>query len=68
MPKRIRRNPANLLSVTQVSEKFDFHPNTVRAWISRDGLRCYRKGPLGKIFLREDDVVDFIANHYEIEG
>ena len=56
-----------MLSVKRISEKFDFHQNTVRAWVTRDGLRCVRHGPGGKIFIREDDVKVFIKEWYEEE-
>ena len=67
--KSVRRsrvkNPVPLLSVAEVSRRFEVHPNTVRAWINRDGLRHYRKGPGGKIYIREDDLLDFLARVYE---
>ncbi len=63
--RRKRRNPLLLLSVAEISERYEFHPHTVRAWVKRDGLRHYRKGPGGKIHIREDDLVDFLAKWYE---
>lgn len=53
-----------LLSVKSISERYDFHPNTVRAWVTRDGIRHIRYGPGGKIFIREDDVERFIKLWY----
>jgi len=53
-----------LLSVKSISEKYNFHPNTVRSWVTRDGLRHIRYGPGGKIFIREDDVERFIKFWY----
>ena len=53
-----------LLSVESISERYNFHPNTVRAWVTRDGLRHIRYGPGGKIFIREDDVERFIKFWY----
>jgi len=53
-----------MLSVQLISEKYDFHPNTVRAWVTRDGLRHVRHGPGGKIFIRQDDVERFIKYWY----
>ena len=63
--KRKRRNPLRLLSVKEISEKYDFHPNTVRAWVHRDGLHHYRKGPGGKMLIRENDLLEFLAKWYE---
>lgn len=65
MVRRRRRNPLRLYSVREISEQFAFHPNTIRLWIHRDGLRHYRKGPGGKIYIREDDLRDFLARYYE---
>ena len=67
MAGRKRKNPLiiKLYSVKEISKKYDFHPNTVRLWIHRDKLRCYRKGPGGKIMIREDDLTDFLNEFYE---
>ena len=65
MAQRRRKNPIRLYSVNEISELFGFHPNTVRLWIHRDGLRHYRKGAGGKIYIREDDLKDFLAKFYE---
>jgi len=66
MARRKRINPAWLLSVEEIAERYDFHPNTIRAWVNQDNLRHYRKGQGGKIFIREDDVKDFIAKTYDV--
>ena len=67
MPRRRRtKNPIPLYSVRDISLRYEFHPNTVRAWVHRDGLRCYRKGREGKIYIREDDLLDFLAKFYEL--
>jgi hypothetical protein len=66
MPRRKRVNPVWLLSVENVALLYDFHPNTIRSWVNKDGLRHYRKGRGGKIYLREDDVRDYIARNYEL--
>ena len=65
MARKRRKNPVRLYSVSEVSKRFDFHPNTVRLWIHRDGLRHYRKGRGSKIYIREDDLKDFFAKFYE---
>lgn len=63
----ISRRGVRMLSVKRISERYDFHPNTVRAWVTRDGLRHVRRGPGGKIFIRQDDVEAFIKEWYEEE-
>ena len=67
MGTRKRKNPraVRLFSVNEVSKLYDFHPNTIRLWIHRDGLRHYRKGPGDKILIREDDLNDFFDKYYE---
>ena len=65
MSRKRRKNPIRLYSVNETSELFDFHPNTVRLWIQRDGLRCHRKGRGDKIWINEDDLKDFFAKFYE---
>ena len=64
--RRVHRNPVVLLSVADIAERFQFHPNTIRSWL-REGLRAYRggRGPGGgKIYVREDDLLDFLARTY----
>jgi len=63
----ISKRGIHMFSVKHISKKYDFHLNTVRAWVTRDGLRCVRHGPGGKIFIREDDVEDFIKKWYKEE-
>ena len=67
MRRKRRRNPIRLYSVTEISQLFGFHPNTIRLWIHRDGLRHYRKGrgPGGTIFIKQDDLEDFLTKFYE---
>ena len=64
---RKRKNPISvkLFTVNEISELYDFHPNTVRSWIHRDGLRYYRKGPGRRILIREDDLMKFFDQFYE---
>ena len=64
---RKRKNPiqVKLLSVNEISELYDFHPNTVRSWIHRDDLRHYRRGRGGRILIREDDLIRFFDRYYE---
>lgn len=63
--RRISSNDKSFLSVSEISKRYKFHPNTVRAWVSRDGLRHVRRGPGGKIYIREGHVKKFIENWYE---
>jgi hypothetical protein len=63
----IRTRAIPMLSVKRISEKYGFHPNTVRSWVTRDGLRHVRHGPGAKIFIRQDDVEAFIKEWYETE-
>jgi len=67
MAGRKRKNPRliRVYSIEEISEQFDFHPNTVRSWVHRDGLRHYKKGPGGKILIREDDLNEFFDKYYE---
>ena len=67
MPMKKRTNPTSisLLSVAEIQQRYHFHPNTIRAWVNVDGLRCYH-GPRKKIFIREDDLVDFLIKNYAI--
>lgn len=67
MAGRKRKNPRliRVYSVEEISDQFDFHPNTVRLWVHRDGLRHYKKGPGGKILIREDDLNEFFDKYYE---
>ncbi|MFC1985433.1 helix-turn-helix domain-containing protein [Chloroflexota bacterium] len=57
-----------ILSVRYVARQYAFHPNTIRAWVNENGLRHYRKGRGGKIYIREDDVQDYIARNYKLEN
>ena len=66
MPRK-RKNPirVRLLSVDEIREQYHVHPNTIRSWIHRDGLRHYRKGPGGKFLIREDDLNRFFDEFFE---
>jgi excisionase family DNA binding protein len=68
--RRQRKNvrppsPIVLLSVNEVARRYKFHPNTIRRWISEDGLKSLRYGPGSKIFVAEKDVEEFIKKFYE---
>jgi len=53
-----------MLSVRGIALKHRFHENTVRRWVTEDGLRCVRYGPGNKIFIAEQDVEEFIKKYY----
>ncbi len=68
--KRLRKNvvPAStvkLLSVREIARRYGFHENTVRSWVTKDGLRCINYGPGNKIYIAEKDVEKFIKRYYE---
>ncbi|MFC2069104.1 helix-turn-helix domain-containing protein [Chloroflexota bacterium] len=56
-----------MFSVVDISNKHGFHPHTIRAWVNRDGLRAEKHGPGSKIFIRQDDLDDFLKEWYELE-
>ena len=67
--RRQRKNvvppsPVRMLSVRKIAEEYGFHENTVRRWVTDDGLKCVRYGPGNKIFIAEKDVEKFINKHY----
>ena len=57
-----------LLTVTQVADRLNVHPHSVRRWADSGLLACYRIGLRGDRRFRQDDVEDFlvtrpISNH-----
>jgi hypothetical protein len=60
-----KKGKVPMLSVTQISEKYGFHPHTVRAWVNRDGLKHVKHGPGGKVFIRQTDVENFMKMWYQ---
>lgn len=58
-------NIIHLLSVELISDVYDFHPNTIRAWVNHDGLRHTKRGPGGKIYIRKEDIERHIKLWYE---
>ena len=61
----IQRHGVPMLSVKRISDRYGFHPHTVRSWVTRDRLKHVRHGPGGKIFIRQDYVEAFIKEWYE---
>ena len=72
MRKRISKGPENLviplLSVAKISKLYNYHPNTIRAWVHRDELPCIKHGVGGKIFIRKDRLIAFLKQWYEYSG
>jgi len=50
-----------LLTVQEVSELLNVHPNTVRQWSDQGLLKSYRIGPRGDRRFRQEDVSNFIS-------
>jgi len=61
----IERKGESFLSVSEISKRYKFHQNTIRAWVNRDGLKHMRKGPGSKIYIGKERVERFIKNWYE---
>ena len=63
--KNVRpRSRVVMLSIREIARLYEFHPNTVRRWISEDGLKHVRYGPGGKIFVAQSAVENFIRQYY----
>jgi len=60
----VPRTTVRMLSVRAIARRYGFHENTVRRWVTDDGLRCIRYGPGNKIFIAEGDIEDFIQQYY----
>lgn len=53
-----------MLSVRETASRYGFHENTVRRWVTEDGLKCMRYGPGNKIYIAEKAVEKFIQRYY----
>ena len=62
--KRRRGFDLIYLSVAQIAEIYECHPNTVRSWAHRDELEFIRRGKGGKMYFRKSDVKAFIDQYY----
>ena len=49
-----------LMTVKEVAELFNVHPNTVRQWSDQGLLKSYRIGPRGDRRFRQDDITSFL--------
>jgi excisionase family DNA binding protein len=61
----IPKSPVILLSVSEIAHRYQFHENTIRRWVSEDGLKSVRYGPGNKIFIAQKDVELFLRRYYE---
>jgi len=64
----IQKGNVPMLSIKMVSERYGFHPQTVRNWVNRDGLKFVKHGQGDKVFIRQDDVEAFIDTWYPEPG
>ena len=53
-----------VVSVEQISAVYGFHPNTVRSWLQL-GLKYYRRGPGGKVYIPVKELSEFLNAHYK---
>jgi len=53
-----------VVSVEQISISYGFHPNTVRSWLQL-GLKHYRRGPGGKVYIPVKELSEFLSAHYK---
>jgi len=53
-----------MLSVREIARRYGFHENTVRRWVTEDGLQSIRYGPGNKIYIAEEEVDNFIKEYY----
>ena len=53
-----------VVSVEQISRAYGFHYNTVRSWLKL-GLKYYRRGHGGKIYVPVKELREFLTLHYK---
>ena len=57
-------NRSDWLNIREISEHLDVHPNTIRNWIRRDGLRAYKFGKTGEVRVHISDLRSFLRRFY----
>lgn len=50
-------DPEDLLSVSDAAKKFGIDPQTIRLWVRKRAIPCYRIGPSGQIRVRARDIL-----------
>jgi len=60
-----KKSPERLLTVAEVAEILNVHPNTVRAWSGAGLLPSYRIGPRRDRRFRLEDVYNFLSSDGE---
>ncbi len=60
----VPRGTIKMLSVREIARRYGFHENTVRRWVTEDGLQSIRYGPGNKIYIAEEEVENFIKEYY----
>ncbi|PKB79921.1 MAG: hypothetical protein BZY88_10850 [SAR202 cluster bacterium Io17-Chloro-G9] len=56
----------SLLTVTQVAERLNAHPHSVRRWADSGLLHCYRIGFRGDRRFRPNDVDEFLVSRTKV--
>ena len=56
----------SLLTVTQVAERLNAHPHSVRRWADSGLLPCYRIGFRGDRRFQPGDVEDFLVRRTKV--
>ena len=57
-----------LLTVQEVADLLNVHPNTVRQWSDQGLIKSYRIGPRGDRRFRQADIMDFLNLKFKGNG
>ena len=60
----VPRSAITMLSVREIARRYGFHENTIRRWVTEDGLKSIRYGPGNKIYIAEKDADNFYRKYY----